>query len=59
MNKKAIVEIVKFVGALSVGATIGAITRPAVKKFFKLDKTAEPDLIPAEDITEEEIPAEE
>ena len=55
MKKTAIIEIAKFVGALTIGVAIGAITRPAVNKFFGLDKKAEPDMIPSEDIEEEEI----
>lgn len=59
MNKKVVIEVVKFAGALTIGAVIGAITRPAVRDFFKLNKPAEPDMIPSEDIEEEEVPAEE
>lgn len=59
MNKKMIIEIAKFTGALTIGVVVGAITRPAVREFFKLNKPAEPDTIPSEDIEEEEISAEE
>ena len=59
MNKKVVIEITKFVGALAIGVTLGAVTRPAVNKFFGLDKKEEPDMVPSEDIEEEEISDEE
>ena len=59
MNKKLMIEIAKFAGAATIGAVIAAVSRPAVKKFFKLDETKDTTTIPSEDIAEEEISEEE
>lgn len=59
MNKKNVIEIVKFAGALAIGIGVGAATRPAVRELFKLNKKDEPDMVPSEDIEEEEISEEE
>ena len=59
MNKSVVIELAKFAGALTIGVLVGAITRPAVNEFFKLNKKAEPDVVPSEDIEEEEISVEE
>lgn len=55
MTKKIAIELVKFLGAVTIGAAVGAATRPAVRDLFKLNKKEEPDTIPSEDISEEEI----
>ena len=59
MNTRLVINIAKYVGAVAVGVTIGAATRPLVKDFFKIDKKAKPEMIPCEDIEEEEIPTDE
>ena len=55
MNKRLAIEIAKFVGAVAIGVTVGAVTRPAVNEFFKLKKTPNVDTIPSEDIEEAEL----
>lgn len=55
MNKKIAIEVVKYVSALAIGVAVGAATRPAVKKLFKLEKVEKHDTIPSEDIEEAEI----
>ena len=58
--KKVIIETVKTVAAITVGIAIGAISRPSVEEFFKLKKkSAEPEVIPSEDIEEDEVTDEE
>jgi hypothetical protein len=58
--KKVIIEVVKTVTAIAVGATIGAIARPSIDEFFKIKKkSAEPEVIPSEDIEEDEVTDEE
>jgi hypothetical protein len=54
MNERT-TAIVKFVGASIIGTTLAAMAFPAVKSFFKLNKKAEPEVIPSEDIEDEEI----
>ena len=55
MKNKNVIELVKFGGSLVIGLAIGAITRPAVEKFFGIDKKDVPETIPSEDIEEEEV----
>jgi hypothetical protein len=54
MNARLVIEITKYSVAVGIGVTTAAIHMPAVRKFFKLDKKEEPELIPATDIEEEE-----
>lgn len=60
MNPTIVIHLVKYVTALTIGVTVGAVTRPAVKTFFKLDnQKKKPETIPSEDIEEEEAEDEE
>lgn len=60
MNKKVIIEITKFTGALAIGVATAAAFLPAVKKLFKLDETSKnEDPTPSEDLEDEEVSVEE
>ena len=59
MNTRNIINIVKYVSALTIGVAIAGAARPAVKDFFKLGKKEKPETIPSVDIDEEEVPEDE
>ena len=56
MNTRVVINIVKYVSAVAIGATIGAVAHPAVKNFFKLNNKEAEERVPSVDIAEEEIP---
>ena len=55
MTTRLVIELAKYTGAVVLGITAGAITRPEVKKFFGLDKKKKEETIPSEDFVEEEV----
>ena len=59
MNARLVINVAKYVGAVAIGVTVGAVTRPAVKEFFKLNKKEAVETIPSEDLAKEEIRDEE
>ena len=57
--KRIVIEVAKWAGAVAIGGMVGAVARPAVDKFLKMDKKSEPETIPSDDIEEEELAEEE
>lgn len=55
MNTKLAITIAKYVGSVAIATTIACIANPAIKNFFGLKKKEQPEVIPSEDIDEEEI----
>ena len=55
MDKKNVIELAKFIGALTIGGVIASAATPAIKDLFKMNKKNDIPEIDSDDIEDEDI----